>query len=307
MAQHELNQPRKLTFASMIYPSKWSEANAILLTESIRTYGGALSQHPLLFLCPKRSDEISQRVRERLSTSGADIVPVKESIPEFPFIDDVHAAAHAESLESGRSDLMAWLGNDTLVLQEPKDFMLTAGKSRGYRPVHITNIGSQFNSPMDPFWTIIYERLKVPRDRVFPMKAHIEEIPIRPYFNAGLLIVRPERGLLQEWRNAFFGIYDDATLQQFYQRDENYSTFVHQAVLAGVILSRLTKAEIQELPPHYNYPIHLYHQDNTRNRPSTLDELVTFRHNDFFEDPEWPNKISADDALKNWIRTRLPT
>ena len=308
MPQHELDRTMKLTFVSTIHASKWSEGNAILLAESIRTFGGAVSQYPIRFLCPNPNDEISQRVRERLFSSGATIVPVKadESIPDFPFADDVQAAAYAESLELGISDLMAWLGNDTIVLQEPKAFMLPAGKSLGYRPVHITNIGSQLNSPLDPFWTAIYERLNVPQDRVFPMKAHIEEISIRPYFNAGHLIVRPERRLLQEWRNAFFQIYDDAGLQRLYRQDENYSTFIHQAVLAGVILSSLTRGEMEELPREYNYPIHLYDQDKTRTRPSSLEELVTFRHHEFFEHPEWPNKIPVGEALNNWIRSRLP-
>ena len=305
MAQHELDR-RSLTFASPLYPNKWYEGNAILLAESIRTFGGTFSQNRILFLCPN-SGEISQRVRERLLTLGATILPVKkdEPIPHFPFADDVQAAAYAESSELGNSDLMAWLGSDTIVLQEPKAFMLPAGKILGFRPVHLTNIGSQFDSPLDPFWTTIYQRLKVPRDRVFRMKAHVEETPIRPYFNAGHLIVRPERRLLHAWRDAFFQIYDDAALQQFCRRDENYSTYIHQAVLAGVVLSRLTTGEIQELPPEYNYPIHLYNQDNTRSRPSSLEELVTVRHHEFFEDPEWPEKIPAGESLKNWIRSRL--
>ncbi len=81
---------------------------------------------------------------------------------------------------------------------------------------------------------------------------------------------------------------------------------MHQAVLSGIILSTLGTEEIQELPPTYNYPLHLHAQDVSEHRPSDLEELVTFRHEGFYEDPEWIRKMPAKESLKHWIAERLP-
>jgi len=96
-----------------------------------------------------------------------------------------------------------------------------------------------------------------------------------------------------------------ASFQKFYQKDERYAVFVHQAVLSGVILSMLQTGEIQELPPTYNYPLHLHAQDVTDHRPSSLEELVIFRHEGFYADPEWINRMPAKEPLKQWIAKRL--
>ena len=81
--------------------------------------------------------------------------------------------------------------------------------------------------------------------------------------------------------------------------------FIHQAVLSGVILSTFAADEIQELPTTYNYPLHLHKQDVTNHRPSRLEELVTFRHEGFYQDPEWTTKMPTKAFLKQWIAERL--
>jgi hypothetical protein len=166
-------------------------------------------------------------------------------------------------------------------------------------------MGSRYDEPLDAFWTLIYRYCNVPETRVFPMMTHVDGTRIRPYFNAGLLVTRPERHLLQGWHDVFFRVYQEPSFQKSYQKDERYAVFIHQAVLSGVILSTLETGEIQELPPTYNYPLHLHAQDVTDHRPSCLEELVTFRHEGFYADPEWINKMPAGEPLKQWIAKRL--
>ncbi|MEX1248314.1 MAG: hypothetical protein WEA61_07505 [Anaerolineales bacterium] len=61
-------------------------------------------------------------------------------------------------------------------------------------------IGSHYAQPPDAFWRRIYELCGVGEDRFSPMRTSLEEEPIRPYFNAGMLAVPPEGGLLQPGR-----------------------------------------------------------------------------------------------------------
>ncbi len=137
------------------------------------------------------------------------------------------------------------------------------------------------------------------------MTTHVDGTRIRPYFNAGLLVTRPEKHLLRVWRDTFFKVYLESSFQEFYRQDERYRVFIHQAVLSGVVLSTLESDEIKELPPKYNYPLHLHAQDVTANRPLCLEELVTFRHEGFYNDPGWIRKMPAKAPLKEWIAERL--
>lgn len=304
---HSRIQHEKLTLTTMVSPDKSSETSVMLLAESIRTFAGSLSQTPIWCFVPENGKPISTHAKEKLVDLNVTVIPFKidYEIQQFPFADLVLATALAESMARGKTDLLAWLATNTIVLQEPKDFLLQDGKNLGFRPVHHTLVGSRFDEPLDPFWTLIYSYCNVPQGRVFPMMTHVDDVKIRPYFNAGLLVTRPDKCLFQAWRDTFFRVYQNSSIQEFYQQDMRYKIFIHQAVLSAVILSTFAAAEIQEFPSSYNYPLHLHKQDVTKHRPSCLEEVVTFRHEGLREDPEWINNMPAKDPLKRWFAKRL--
>jgi len=301
------NHREKLTFTTLMSSNKSSETSVLLLVESIRTFAGSLSHSPVWCFVTEAGKARSLHVVEKLVDLNVTIIPFKmdDEIQQFPFADLVLVTALAESMARGKTDLLAWLASNTVVLHEPKDFLLRDGRNLGFRPVHHLLVGSRFDEPLDPFWTLIYRYCNVPRDRIFPMMTHVDDVKIRPYFNAGLLVTRPDRSLFQAWRDTFFKIYQNSSLQEFYQQDVRHKIFVHQAVLSGVILSTLTTAELQELPSSYNYPLHLHEQDMTKDRPSYLEEVVTFRHEGLRKDPDWIKRMPAKDPLKQWLATQL--
>jgi hypothetical protein len=297
----------RLAFASIVFPRDGSETDALLLAESIRAFGGGLSWNPISFYTPGDEEGLSGVFRERLSELGGALFPlmIEDELREFPFMAYAFVAARAEEDAKGRTDVLAWLSSNTVVLGEPGDFLLGAGVNLGYRPVHHTLIGSRFYEPLDSFWSLIYRLCGVPEGRVFPMETHVDGATLRPYFNSGILVTRPGRGLLGAWRDKYVEVYDERALRDFYAKNDMYSIFVHQAVLSGVILSELGNHELVELPPSYNYPLHLYGEDATDGRPSAMDELVTMRHEGFYSDPRWHEKMSVGDSLKSWLLDRL--
>ena len=295
----------RLTFASIVFPGESSETNAILLAESIRSFAGDLSENPINVYTLGDGAGLSEAFKERLSGLGGTLVPfvIDDELLGFPFMAHAFAAARAE--EDAKAGVLAWLSPNTVVLGEPRDFLLGEGISLGFRPVHHTLIGSRFHEPLDPFWSLLYELCGVPEERVFPMETHVDGATLRPYFNSGILVARPERGLMKAWRDRYVGVYDEPALRGFYGRDGRYSVFVHQAVLSGVILSELGTDEIVELPHSYNYPLHLHGEDLTDGRPAAMEELVTMRHEGFSSDPLWYERMPAGDPLKRWLVERL--
>jgi hypothetical protein len=303
----EIRKQEKLVFASSVSPDKASERKFLLLVESIRDFAGLLSQAPVWCFTPEGKTGLSEAAKDRLSALNTTFIHFKteSEVPRFPFMWKVFLNAQAELMAQGKTDLLVWLDSDTIVLQEPKEFLLQEGKNLGCRPVHHTIIGSRYDEPLDLFWTQIYRYCKVSEDRVFQMTTHVDGIRIRPYFNAGLLVVRPKKRLLQIWRDNFLEICKATEFQGLYEKDKRYTVFMHQAVLVATVLSNLQTDEIQELPPTYNYLLHLYCEDVRDNRPSYLEETVTFRYEDFFEGLEWRKKIPAKEKLKQWISEKL--
>jgi hypothetical protein len=296
--------PKRLVFASVIYHGRTSELNALLFVESIREFGGDLSQAPIWCYVSENDVQISSKVKDRVLALDVLLLPFKES-QRFPFVGHAQAASLAESRAEGEADILVWSATNTVFLQEPGEFLLQDGKSLGYRPVHHALIGSRFNEPLDPFWSEIYEQCNVPEIRIFPMKTHVEETEIRPYFNAGCLATRPEEGLFRRYYESFLGIYQKSEFKEFYKKDERYMIFIHQAVLSGIILSELENRKLVQLSPSYNYPMHLYDEDTTKDQPSSIENVITFRHEGFHADPDWEKKIPAGNQLKNWIKTKL--
>ncbi len=295
-------------FASTVYPKRGSETNSLLLAESIRSFGGSLSSAPIWYFIPDYGEPLSNDTRDRLLALGITLTPfeIEPEVVRFPFIGDAEAAALAESRALGRADFIAWLNPNTLVLREPEDFLLPDVKVLGYRPVHHTNVGSRYGEPLDSFWTLIYRLCEVPEERVFPMETHVDGEVLRPYFNAGCHATRPRRGLLRAWRDTFLRIYREPTLLKLYRENRAYEVFVHQAVFTGVVLAACSRDEILELPREYNYPLHLHGEDVTEHRPSSLEELVTIRHEGFYADQDWAGKMPAGEPLKRWIAERIP-
>ncbi len=307
IAAEEMINSTRLIFTTVAYPAEWSEKNTLLLIESIRNFGGDLSQSTIWCMMPNYGTQPSETFKEGLAALNTDLIsfPIEREVARFFFAADIQAAALAESLAVGKTDLLVWLSSNTIVLQEPADFLLNDRKNLGYRPVHHTNIGSLYDTPLDPFWSLVYRYCDVPEERVFPMRTHVDENTLRPYFNAGILVVRPEKGLLKKWRDKFLDVYQTPELTELYDIDNRYVIFIHQALLSGVILSVFAQSEIQELPGSYNYPLHLFEEDATAQRPSSLDELVTVRHEGLQKMTELISKIPDGEQVRQWLTQKI--
>lgn len=279
------------------------DVETLIFVASIRQFAGPLSDSPIWMFIPRSRNEIPRNIKERFVSLDVKIIPfsVNPEFRKFPFTTYVFATARAESFVKDKTEILAWLLPDTLIMNTPKHFLLKREKNLGYRPVHHTLVGSIYNDPIDPFWDLIYRKCNVTNDKVFPMKTHVDHNTIRPYFNAGFLIVRPEMGLCQSWWKRFKKLYRDPSFEEFYQKDKRYSIFMHQAILAGVILSNMEKKELQELPFSYNYPLHLYHESPNEYRPQNVNDLITAR----YEKIKWLEKVPIQEPLRSWLTDQI--
>jgi len=293
----------ELTLCSIIYPGERAEINSVLLAESIRAFGGNLASCPVWFMFPETNKDLTSRSQKRLEALNIQLVPFPVEADDLNFFFKVEliALSLAETLAEGQVNRLVWLDSNTLLLHEPKHFLLPFEYKLAYKPVHHLLLGSKYDQPIDPFWKEIYTHCDVPQERIFPMRPMVEDVQMRPYFNAGILVTRPQQGLLRHWFNKFQEIYQMPAFRSFYLKDPRFKIFMHQAVLAGMILNQFDQTELLELPENYNYPAHLWIQDKTDQRPNSLDKMITLRHEGFYNDMDWQSRIPLSRDHVKWL------
>ncbi len=282
--------------------------DALRLARSIRTFAGEYCFNPIWMFSQQSEEDISEETRAALYSIGARLVTFDrdDNEADFPFTAYVTASSLAEGLAQGETGLLVMMASDTLVLNEPSPLRLDTGKSFGGCPVHLKLLGSGYDEPINDFWEQVYHYCRVDQANIFPVRTIVDEQSIRAYFNAGLLVVRPERGLLRRWYADFKRIFQLPEFISFYAQSELYKLFMHQAVLAGTLLSSLRPDEFQQFSCEVNYPLHLHSRILRDHRISSLDQLTTCRYEDFnevFRDPHLRDMIHIDAPLMDWLLT----
>lgn len=291
----------RLTFSFLIAPGAL-DVQALVLAESIRRFAGALSGMPIWALLPQPAGDLDAPTVDRLDALDVRLIPF-DLDPEtfrFPFADKSLACAAAEAEAAGQSELLVCMDTPSLVVNEPGALVLPDDKVLGYRPVDHRLIGPVYGEPLDSFWSLIYARCNAPEVHLFSVTGSVDGSVMYPYFNAGMLVVRPDRGLLRAWGEQFLRLYRQPEFLVFYQ-NTRYAIFVHQAILAGTILSMLDPSQLYELPYQVNYPLHMHQDYPAERRVARLNDLVTLRYETFFQQPDWRRQITVDEPLKSWL------
>jgi len=280
-----------------------------VMIESIRAFAGRFKDAPVwVYLTEGLLASESEHLEEIESLGGEFwLGQGPEEATWFYLSRKVFASAQAEEEAEGKADILAWLDADTIFLREPGEFLLPKGKSLGYRPVMHRNISPMYKEPLDDFWKRAYENMSVPESLAFPMITVADGDKIRPYFNAGCLVVRPERGLLRKWAETFPLLYKDPVLKEMCRQDERKRIFIHQVALSGAIMKHLGRDEMLELSDRINYPIFFREMFGAKRDFHDIMDAVTVRYESFFDNapPDWDKVLSGPPDRIAWLKARF--
>ncbi len=299
------NAPRVLfsTFAE----DDEERAMAIVLLESIRTFGGRLKDAPVWIWIPASQFDEATEFRARVAAFAADVRPsdTPQKARSLPFAGKAYAAPLAEAAAAGQADFLIWMDCDTIVLKEPTALLPPAGIDLGATPVFHTRIGSPYAQPPDALWSRAYGILAVPESAIFPVTTPVDQNTLRAYFNAGLLVVRPGRGVLRGWKDAFETLQEDPAIAEMCEADPAKNLFLHQVALAGAIVKNLRRDQILLYPRGINYNYLLHGQYPPESRIDSIDDIVTFRYDIGFRDPAVVAGLTGSKEIVDWIRERF--
>jgi hypothetical protein len=279
------------------------------LVESIRTFAGKYKDAAIwIYMQPELIEQEASIIQKLISCN---VVVRDVEIPleaDWFFLSGiVFAAARAESEAVGKTDILVFLNYDSVFLDEPDEFNLPTGKKLGYRPVMHKNVGLLFSEPLDSFWTQIYKIMAVDESVLFLMVTPADGDTIRPYFNAGLLVVRPDTEILGKWAEYYEKLYSDTLLRKMCEMDVRKRIFLHQTALTGAILNHLSRDEIIEFSNRFNYPVFFREQFGAKKDFHDITNVITFRHESYFKnpDPDWEKKLIGPPEKIDWIKEHL--
>lgn len=297
----------KLVFATYADTTKELK-NVIRLVESIRTFAGQLRDAPVLVYVPEDIDIEDGTLFVELKTHGVEIgkVQIPDKAKWFYYAGKVYAAAAAEEAVEDTADVLVWLDEDTVVLDEPRDFALGPETSFAYVPVMHNRSGTRLEDPPGPFWNRIYEKLSITDDMLFPMETPADRQIIRAYFHVGLIVARPEHGVLRKWASDFEELYNDPALVELCEADVTRRIFIHQTALVGV-LHLIDRNEMKMLPKRYNYPIFFDRQYGAEQPFNSIENAATIRCIVSADNmgPNWTKELSGPPDKITWLQAHL--
>ena len=279
------------------------------LVESVRKFAGAMKDAPVWIYMPDDLKIDVKEVEARFAPLGATIKVshTPEDSRWLFYAGKTYAAGEAEKEADGKAKILIWMDEDTIVLQEPTGFALAPNVGFAYRPVMHNRSGSLYGETPSEFWQRIYDDLKVKDADLFPMVTPADRQKVRAYFNAGLLVVRPEKGILRKWGEDFTVLRNDSVLARMCKENVDKRIFLHQTALVGAVLNTLKHDEMVELPLEYNYPLFFHQMFEAATEFESLDGIVTMRYDFYFRnpDPQWAEKLSGPREKIAWLKERL--
>ena len=152
---------KNIIFITLAVPGK-SILQALMMINSLRSFGCRMKDTPVWVLVPETRNNFSQDILDEITLLKTKLVPFKAATEgtRIPFGMKIAAAVHAEALAKDHVKYLVWLDSDTIILNEPDEFLLPEGIVFGYRPVHHKLVGPGWDEPLDPFWSHVPRRCR---------------------------------------------------------------------------------------------------------------------------------------------------
>ena len=275
---------------------------AQLLIDSIRTFGGSMSQ------CPIRVFEADVEGAPCSNLTGDNVeiesLTVPKSVVGYPLASKVYACCQAEKLSGPEVKNLVWMATDCLVVQPPSLFELGDDFDLAVRPVHHQNIGLSANEPLNSYWRRIYREVGLD-DASITVESYVDHQQLRAYYNSHMMSVNPALGLFQKWFELFALLVQDEGFQSESCQDLPHKIFLHQAPLSALIVAEIEQKRIRNLPPDYSYPYNLQESISEERQARLMNDLTCLTYEERSLHPDQVQDIKIEEPLSGWLKEHL--
>jgi len=285
------------------------EAMALLLVESIRRQP-SLQGCPIFVIQPRRGNTLSPNTLRQLTNNHAWYLnaDLNQVWRQHNLMNKVYAAAFIESMVENSLDTLIYLDSDIFVAASPDGIRLKHDQMVGAAPIaewRLGKVGQLVDEPLNDYWKMIYTACLVKNPPDWHITTTIDRRKILPYFNTGVIAVRPSQAIFRQWReNVERLATDDRSSRQARNSGEFY--FLEQASFAGTLLARFSQEQIRILEHRYNYPLHAHHLLPDHVRAAAMNEICFLHYHGHFTNLYWMDDINITEPLRGWLVSRLP-
>jgi hypothetical protein len=298
----EFSSAEKTCFFSMV-TSFEGEKHARFLYKSLRAFGGPLKDCPILIFQadPGREEHID------FDMEDVHVIPLEigEELRNYWFGGKVYVCSVAEEMVGGDVRSLVWLTTQCLVINPPILFDLGSAFDAALRPVHISNIGSPIDEPLDKFWSEVYRLIGI-EEFQHTVTSFVDNRELRPYFNSHIFSINPSKGILRTSLEYFKKMIMDRDFQSDSCADLEHQIFLHQAILSTLVMRDLEWERICILPDGYSYPLHLHKEVPSTLRPMSINSQVCPVYEDTYQHPETLNGLEILEPINSWIIENMP-
>ena len=279
------------------------EFQARNLLRSLREFGGNQARCPIVFIqIGKKS--LEPGTLEDFEELGAFFYQVEasERWKHYGLSNKVYAASLAESLFSKKVDTLLVLDCDTLVLSDLDELVLPIEKVASGKVVDTEGIGYGEGEEANYFWETLFEICGADKEQGAEWE-HV--IPsdmsgtIRPYFNSGVVAVRPTGGIFRSMAKLFNE--SDRLKIVFDSCSDQYRYYLEQCLFAAMVLSKVPRGGFEYLSEKHNYPLHLHHGLPKERKILSFEGVTILHHHAKIDQPNWFNLLKPFPSLLAWL------
>jgi hypothetical protein len=277
--------------------SSQEEAKQVkLLLDSLFRFGGRLGEYPVWLFFTDLEFSVGFSESDKIKIFH---LKIDSPFRNYPLSEKVFACASAEEMVSSEVQSLVWLNPDCLIFNPPALFVLGEAYDAAFRSVHIRNVGSLADEPIDGYWLSVYEEIGV-REVPYTFESFVDAQTIRPYFNTHCFSIDPSLGIMRTWRAYFKSLILNREFQTNYCQDSLHQLFLHQVVLSALIMKLIEQKRILMLPPEYSYPLHLQEKLPSSKKIQSLNQLVCM----VYEDSTLLEGIEIEEPIRSWLKAK---
>ena len=236
------------------------QQQALLLAESIREFGGSLSDSAIYTFSPRKGLAPDSETRNLIK--DLDIIHVDEILNEefhtFPQANKIFITDWAE--RNLDQEILIFADSDSVFLNEPAKLVELVGGA-AVCPAWIPGIASSGPSdPADRLW-IEASRFCETQPQEPSIRSLITREPMRPYFNTGLIAARRSTQLFSTWRDCLERLHNSPSVMKLLKLEGEAISkyfrpeyFLEQFSFA-IAVSK-SGIDVDLLDGYYNCPLH---------------------------------------------------
>lgn len=281
------------------------EPPTVRLIESLRRWGGAFAECPVIAVMPRRGPGLSSHTLAAFKRHDVRFVyaPTGSPYAWFRFYNKPLALALAEKQTD--SEMVAWLDSDILVVREPHLLRLQDGEMFAAAPsakeMGTTGPGDDF----EPFWQAMCRTLGIDIESLPWLTAVPEGVRIRLYWNSGIFVYRRSTQFGQRFLDTCTRLMDARNRADV----KGFGLGINEMGALGFVM-HMMNLKWRALPVSHNYSIGSRMYARGWYRAEDLREACIVHYHDAMWPPFWDTFLQimqpAHPDVAAWLRSLGP-